>query len=78
MRNVTIDVSSMVLLGSVAGLGLGMTSMRYIETLLYGVKATDPAMLAGPSTILLVAALVASLPPVIRATRLNPVATLRE
>jgi predicted lysophospholipase L1 biosynthesis ABC-type transport system permease subunit len=78
VRNVTLDVSSMVLLGSVAGLGLGLASTRYIETLLYGVKATDPAMLAGPSLILVIAAFVASLPAVIRAMRLNPVTTLRE
>jgi hypothetical protein len=38
----------MVLVGALAGLVLGMASVRYIETLLYQVKATDPPMLALP------------------------------
>ena len=47
-RRVTVDVFSMVLLGALAGLALGMASVRYIESLLYQVKATDLAMLALP------------------------------
>ena len=35
------DVFSMVLAGALAGLALGMASVRYIESLLYQVKATD-------------------------------------
>ena len=37
-RRVTADIFSMVLVGAVAGLALGMASVRYIETLLYQVK----------------------------------------
>ena len=45
-RRVTADVFSWVLMGALAGLALGMASVRCIEALLYGVKATDLAMLA--------------------------------
>ena len=76
-RRVTVDVFSMVLGGALAGLALGMASVRYIETLLYQVKPTDPAMLALPSLTILAAALLAALPPVIRAVRIDPATTLR-
>jgi len=38
-----------VLMGALAGLVLGMASVRSIEALLYGVKATDLAMLGLPA-----------------------------
>jgi putative ABC transport system permease protein len=77
VRRVTIDVFSMVLLGAVAGLALGTASVRYIESLFYQVKATDLAMLALPALTLFATALLAALPPVIRAVRVDPVETLR-
>ncbi len=76
-RLVTVEVFPMVLIGGVAGLGLGMASVRYIETLFYQVKATDLAMLAFPSLTLLAVALFAALPAVIRAVRTDPAAMLR-
>ena len=76
-RRVSADVLTMVLLGTLAGLALGMASLRYIETLLYEVKATDPAMLTLPALTILAAALLAALPAVIRAVRTNPVTIMR-
>jgi predicted permease len=76
-RRVTFDVFAMVAAGAVAGLALGMASVRYIETLLYEVKATDVTMLALPSLTIVAAALLAALPAVIRAVRIDPVAMLR-
>ena len=67
----------MVLAGAVAGLALGIVSVRYLETLLYQVNPTDLAMLALPSLIILAAALLAALPAVIHAVRVDPVTTLR-
>jgi hypothetical protein len=78
IRTLTRDVFLMVLLGLFAGLVFALTSTPYIEALFYGVKATDPAMLAGPSAILLAAALAAALPPIVRAIHQNPVTTLRD
>jgi predicted lysophospholipase L1 biosynthesis ABC-type transport system permease subunit len=76
-RRVTADALSMVLLGAAAGLALGMASVRYIETLLYGVKGTDLAMLLLPSLTILAVASLAALPAVIRAVRIDPVSMLR-
>jgi putative ABC transport system permease protein len=76
-RLVTVEVFSMVLIGALAGIALGMASVRYIETLLYQVKAGDPAMLALPSLTILAAALLAALPAVFRAVHIDPVAMLR-
>jgi len=76
-RRVTLDVFAMVLLGSLAGLGLGFASVRYIQTLLYEVKPTDPGMLALPALTILAVALLTALPPVIRAVRIDPAETLR-
>jgi putative ABC transport system permease protein len=77
VRLVTIDVFSMVLAGTLTGLALGMISVRYMGSLLYQVKATDPAMLAVPSVIIILAALLAALPAAVHAVRIDPVTTLR-
>jgi ABC-type antimicrobial peptide transport system permease subunit len=76
-RLVTRDIFSMVLAGALAGLALGMASVRYIETLFYDVKATDASMLALPSIAIVVAALLAAFPAVVHAARIDPVKTLR-
>ncbi|HXJ95667.1 MAG TPA: ABC transporter permease [Terriglobia bacterium] len=76
-RRVTADVFSMVIAGALAGLALGFASVRYVESLLYQVKPGDPRMLAFPAVTILAAALVAALPPVIRAVRIDPALMLR-
>jgi predicted permease len=76
-RRVTADVFSMVLAGALAGLALGMASVRYIETLFYQVKSTDVGVLALPSLAILAAAVLAAVPPVIHAVRIDPVKMLR-
>jgi predicted permease len=76
-RNVTVDVFAMVLAGAAAGLALGMVSTRYVETLLFEVKGTDWTRLALPSVTILAAAILAAIPAVIRAVRVDPVSALR-
>jgi predicted permease len=76
-QRVTVDVFSMVLAGALAGLALGFAAARYIQTLLYQVKPTDPRMLAIPALTILAAAFLAALPPVIHAMRIDPARTLR-
>jgi predicted permease len=77
VRRVTAEVFSMLALGAVAGLALGIASERYIETLLYQVKPTDLPMLALPVVTILTASLLAALPPVFRAVRVDPASMLR-
>jgi ABC-type antimicrobial peptide transport system permease subunit len=76
-RRVALRAFGMVLAGAIAGLALSLASGRYIEALLYGVKATDAVMLALPSLAVIAVALIAALVPVIRASRIDPVAILR-
>jgi putative ABC transport system permease protein len=76
-RLVTGDVFAMVLLGAAAGVGLGMVSVRYVESMFYQVRATDLQMLALPSLAILVGALLASLRPMMQAVRIDPASMLR-
>jgi ABC-type antimicrobial peptide transport system permease subunit len=73
----TADVFSMVLAGSAAGLTLGLMSVRFIETLLYQVRGGDWRLMAVPSLTIAAAAVLAAVPAVIRAIRINPVDILR-
>jgi predicted permease len=77
VRLVTVEVFAMVLAGALAGVALGMASVRYIETLLYQVRPTGLEMLALPALTIVAAALLAALPAVIHAVRIDPVAMLR-
>ena len=76
-RRVTVDVFFMVFVGALAGGAVCMMSVRQIGSLLYQVKATDMAMLMLPSLTILTTALLAALPAVIRAVRIDPAKMLR-
>jgi predicted lysophospholipase L1 biosynthesis ABC-type transport system permease subunit len=76
-RLVTMDVFAMVIVGAVAGLALGMASVRYVQSLFYQVRATDLQMLAVPALAILAGALLAALRPVIQAVRIDPASMLR-
>jgi predicted permease len=77
VRRVTVEAVAMVSVGAVAGLALGIASVRTIASLFYQVKPTDPAMLALPAVAIFGTALFAALPAVIRAVQIDPAATLR-
>jgi putative ABC transport system permease protein len=76
-RLVTKEVMYMILGGAAVGLALGIGSVKYIESLLYEVKATSIPMLALPALTILAAAALAALPAVIHAVRIDPVKMLR-
>ena len=67
-------VSAGLVLGVASALGLS----RLLTTLLFGVRAGDPATIAGMAFAIAVAAVLASLPPALRAARIDPVVALRE
>ena len=77
VRMVAGDVFLMVLLGAIAGLGFGLRAAKSIETLFYQARATDATMLAFPSLTILMAALLAALPAVLHAVRIDPMRMLR-
>jgi ABC-type antimicrobial peptide transport system permease subunit len=65
-------------LGGVAlGLLGGFALARAMASLLYGVTPTDPATYAGVALLMLAVALVASGLPAWRATRVDPIRTLK-
>lgn len=76
-RRVTSEVFAMVLAGAAAGLALGLTSVRYVESLLFQVKGASLSALAVPSLTILIVALIAALPGVARAVRIDPASILR-
>jgi predicted permease len=76
-RRVIAGALAMVGVGAVAGAGAGLTLARYVQALLYNVKASDTPALVVPSIILVVAALLAALPAAVRAARIDPSAMLR-
>ncbi len=63
-----------VTLGLIGAWALG----RYVETLLFGVTATDPAAFAAATALMLGVAALACLVPAVRATRIDPLRALRE
>jgi putative ABC transport system permease protein len=64
--------------GVVLGAVLALVLTRALQSLLYGVQATDPATLLVGVVVLFVAALVAAADPARRAAALDPVHALRE
>jgi predicted permease len=77
VRRAIADEFAMVLTGAVTGVVLALLSARYIDSLVYEVKATGPAPMILPALILFAAALLASIPAAIGAVRIDPVAMLR-
>ncbi len=66
-----------VALGLAAGLGVALAATRYLETLLYGVRPNDPAVLAAACVVIMAAAVAAALGPSLRAGQADPVEALR-
>ena len=67
---------------AVAGMLIGLTGAlllgRVLAKLVFGVKTTDPATFAAVSILLLAVALLATAVPAYRATRVDPMRTLRD
>lgn len=77
VRLVTIDAFLLITLGGCVGLALGFGAARSAVSLFYQVKTTDADMIALPTCAILLTALVATLPAVLRALRTDPTEILR-
>ena len=73
---VTKAVFAPVILGSFLGLAVGVGLEQYVGDLLWEVKGTDPAIMAVPALAIL-AALLAAVPVIVRAVRVDPAELLR-
>lgn len=71
------DVISMVIGGTIFGTVLAFMATHAIKSILYGVKPTDPFSIVLATTVLVTAAIVATLLPARRAAEVDPIAALR-
>jgi len=63
--------------GTLIGLALSLAAGRFISTLLFGVRATDPITFSAVAAALLATAVLAAWIPARRATRVDPMVALR-
>lgn len=68
----------MTFVGSAAGIAAALAAARLLERLVPGVQSAEPATLALMVSVLVVAALVASIVPARRASRVDPMTALRQ
>ena len=71
------DALFMVLAGAALGIPAVLILTRYTESMLFGVKAQDPATLAMAALLLLAITMIAGLLPARRATMVHPMTALR-
>lgn len=71
----TIAIGAFV--GIASGRAIGALSSKLLENLLYGVQASDWRMITLPVISIALAALVAAVPPILRALRIDPAKMLR-
>jgi putative ABC transport system permease protein len=77
LRLVIVEGMSPALVGIAAGTIAALASAKIMETLVFGVSASDPLTLAAVAATLALVALMASLVPAYRALRLDAVKVLR-
>ncbi len=77
VRPVAGSLVGAVALGAIVGMGAGLASTRFVESLLYQVKVTDYSMIMNPCVVIGLVAMAAVAPAIVRALRINPVDLLR-
>ena len=78
LQMVVADGMKPIFLGVAIGLTSALALSRVVTSLIYGVRATDPLTFAGVALLLVAVGLLATILPAYRATRVEPVRTLRE
>ncbi len=78
VRNMVVRQGmTLALIGVAAGIGIALAVTRLMASMLYGVKARDPAVFVAVAVLLGLVALLATYLPARRASRVNPVVALR-
>jgi len=78
LRLILGDVARILVLGAVLGAAASLAGARLVQSLLFGLEANDVSTLLGATGLLALAGLLAGYLPVRRASRLDPMAVLRE
>jgi putative ABC transport system permease protein len=78
LRLILRDGLQIVGIGLLAGVIVAECATRLVQSVLYGVSSNDPIALGAGIIVLTVVAFAACLLPALRATRINPIAALRE
>ena len=68
---------TLALIGAAIGVGAAVGLTRFLESLLYGVRALDPISLSVVPMLLLAVAFIACAVPALTATRVSPLRALR-
>jgi putative ABC transport system permease protein len=77
IRLIMMEMLPVILVGIVAGVIGGLLCGRFVESQLFGVEASDPLVFAIGAAILLSASMLATLIPAWRASRIDPMVSLR-
>jgi putative ABC transport system permease protein len=77
LRMVMTEALALAAAGVVLGIAGAAATTRFMAALLFGVTPTDPSTFAAIAVILMTVALAGSYIPALRATRVDPMATLR-
>jgi putative ABC transport system permease protein len=78
VRLVVLEGMTPAIIGIATGMVAALVSSRILEKLVFGVSASDPLTLAIVAGMLAIVALIASLVPAYRASRLDPLTVLRD
>jgi len=77
IRLIMREMLPVILIGLAAGVITGLLCGRFVESQLFGVKAADPLVFAIGVAVLLTASMLAAFIPAWRASRIDPIASLR-
>ena len=78
LRMVIAEAGWMVGIGVVIGVALGLGAAKSASTLLFGLQPTDPTTVASATALLAAIGFIASYVPARRASKLDPMKTLRQ
>jgi predicted permease len=77
MRMIVVQGVAFAVAGIAIGSVIALWAGKWVEPLLFAQKARDPIIYAGVAAVLLAVAIVATLRPAVRATRVDPMVALR-
>ena len=78
MHQVLAGGMAVIFAGVLIGTAIALAATRFLEGLLYGITATDLPTFVGVALLLIAVSLLASYIPAARATRADPMVTMRQ